>query len=232
MPQENECRENWSLACHKLCHVCWKVWKVRVKLKFIVQRHCGLNKTKPLGRLKWPYIITRLTLYVCPVVWSGDLQVYKNMVLHDTRCPYWDQVSLNNINPPTFVSWWHHWWRYMHIVITLIHHIMMSLMTSDTSLMKSRRSHFTSRKVPSLVSRNITWCHFWHFTAMPGHPASLFLRFDFFFGFPELCDGCTKMAVPYSILAPCPHLSVQRRNCVIKAAGIGLDSERIQADIG
>ena len=30
-------------------------------------------------------------IYVWPDVWSDDLQV-----IHDTECPYWDQVSLNN----------------------------------------------------------------------------------------------------------------------------------------
>ena len=38
-------------------------------------------------------------LYVWPDVWSGDLQVWKSMVIHDTECPYWDQVSLNDPNP-------------------------------------------------------------------------------------------------------------------------------------
>ena len=36
-------------------------------------------------------------LYVCPDVWSVDLHLFiQNMVIHDTKCPYWDQVSLNN----------------------------------------------------------------------------------------------------------------------------------------
>ena len=37
-----------------------------------------------------------------PDVWFGDLQAEKSMVkhhVHDTECPYWDQVSLNNSNP-------------------------------------------------------------------------------------------------------------------------------------
>ena len=38
-------------------------------------------------------------LYVWPDVWSGDLQVRKSMVIRDIKCPYWDQVSLNNTNP-------------------------------------------------------------------------------------------------------------------------------------
>ena len=44
-------------------------------------------------------------LYVWPDVWSGDMQFRKSMVTHDTECPYWDQVSLNNTNPnPTLYS--------------------------------------------------------------------------------------------------------------------------------
>ena len=38
-------------------------------------------------------------LYVWHDVWAGDLQIYKSMVIHDTECPYWDHVSLNNTNP-------------------------------------------------------------------------------------------------------------------------------------
>ena len=38
-------------------------------------------------------------LYVWPDVWSVDFHLLiKSMVIHDTKCPYWDQVSLNNTN--------------------------------------------------------------------------------------------------------------------------------------
>ena len=38
-------------------------------------------------------------LFVWPHVWSADLHLLiKSMVIHDTECPYWDQVSLNNTN--------------------------------------------------------------------------------------------------------------------------------------
>ena len=41
-------------------------------------------------------------LYVWPDVWSADLHLFiKSMVIHDTECPYWDQVSLNNTNKQT-----------------------------------------------------------------------------------------------------------------------------------
>ena len=36
--------------------------------------------------------------YVWPDVWSGICKLKKSMVIHDTECPYWDQVSLNNTN--------------------------------------------------------------------------------------------------------------------------------------
>ena len=43
-------------------------------------------------------------LYVLPDVWSADLHLLiKSTVIHDTECPYWDQVSLNNTNQ-TFTS--------------------------------------------------------------------------------------------------------------------------------
>ena len=59
--------------------------------------------TNPWGRLKWPYAITRLTShFVCGLM--SDLVIWKfrkSMVIlvHDTKCPYWNQVSLNNTNP-------------------------------------------------------------------------------------------------------------------------------------
>ena len=31
-------------------------------------------------------------LYAWSDVWSGDLQVQKSLVIHDTECPYWNQV--------------------------------------------------------------------------------------------------------------------------------------------
>ena len=37
-------------------------------------------------------------LYVSSDVWFGDWRFRKRMVIHDTECPYWDQVSLNNTN--------------------------------------------------------------------------------------------------------------------------------------
>ena len=55
------------------------------------------------GKLKWPYAISRLTAhYMCGLM--SDLVICnfrKSMVMHDTECPYWDQVSLNNTNQPT-----------------------------------------------------------------------------------------------------------------------------------
>ena len=52
---------------------------------------------KPLRIIKVTmYAITRLTAHnVWGDVWSGDWQVKKNMAIHDTECPYWDQVPLN-----------------------------------------------------------------------------------------------------------------------------------------
>ena len=49
-------------------------------------------------------------LYVWPDVWSADLHLFiKSMVIYDTECPYWDQVSLNNTNKQTYLvsqNWW------------------------------------------------------------------------------------------------------------------------------
>ena len=56
---------------------------------------------KPLRKIKVTiYIITRLTAnFMCGVM--SDLvnwEFRKSMVIHDTECPYWDQVPLNNTN--------------------------------------------------------------------------------------------------------------------------------------
>ena len=63
---------------------------------------------KPLRKIKVAICNqqTDSSLYVWLDVWFGDLQVLKSMVIHDTECPYWDQVSLNNTNPLTlWFSW-------------------------------------------------------------------------------------------------------------------------------
>ena len=57
--------------------------------------------TNPWGRLKWPYAVIKLTDHLkCGL--ALDLMIFKlrkSMVIHDTKCPCWDQVSLNNPNP-------------------------------------------------------------------------------------------------------------------------------------
>ena len=61
---------------------------------------CGLihTHTIPQGRLKWPYAITRRTThFMCGLM--SDLVICKfgtSMVIHDTKCPFWDKVSQNN----------------------------------------------------------------------------------------------------------------------------------------
>ena len=66
------------------------------------------TNTNPWQKSKWPYAITRLRahficgllsdLVICKIIW-------KRMVIHDTECPYWNQVSLNNSlpSPPLIV---------------------------------------------------------------------------------------------------------------------------------
>ena len=64
----------------------------------------------PWGRFKWPYAITRLTAhFTCGLM--SDLVICKfrkSIIIHDTECRYWDQVSLNNkplINVCNTESW-------------------------------------------------------------------------------------------------------------------------------
>ena len=63
----------------------------------------------PWERLKWPNSITRLTAhFICGLM--SDMVIckfWKSMVMHDTECPYWDQVSLNNTNQTSGVACFH-----------------------------------------------------------------------------------------------------------------------------
>ena len=38
----------------------------------------------------------------------------KNMVIHDTECPYWDQVSLNNTKPNHYYYYYYHYHYHYH----------------------------------------------------------------------------------------------------------------------
>ena len=90
------------------------VWNLLVSLHiciFLPSRTPGGDKVsmlthtyphKPLRKiLKRPYAITRLTAHLmCDLM--SDLVTWKfrkNMVMHDTERPYWDQVPWNNTKP-------------------------------------------------------------------------------------------------------------------------------------
>ena len=64
--------------------------------------------TNPWGKLKWPYAITRLAAhFICGLM--SDLVICnfrKDMVIHDTECPYWHQVSINNTNQTFSLNFW------------------------------------------------------------------------------------------------------------------------------
>ena len=86
-----------------------------------------------ISRGPYIYAITRLTAhFMCGLmsqvsgfrfeafhlVWSGDLKFRKGMVIQDTECPYWDQVSSNNTNQTKFV-WSSNKFRLVCVVWTL-----------------------------------------------------------------------------------------------------------------
>ena len=86
-----------------LCSVCkvylvywWPLGGDRVSMLAHIYTH-----TNPWGRLKWPYAITRLTSHFMCGLMSDPVicKLRKSMVIHDTKCPCRDQVSLNNTNP-------------------------------------------------------------------------------------------------------------------------------------
>ena len=58
----------------------------------------GTYPHKPLRKIKVAICKHQAStpLYVWRDDWSGNLQAYKKMVMHDTECPYWDQVLQSN----------------------------------------------------------------------------------------------------------------------------------------
>ena len=57
--------------------------------------------TNTWGRLKWPYAITIMTAHFVRGLISDMVicKFRKFMVIHDTECPFWEQVSLNKTHP-------------------------------------------------------------------------------------------------------------------------------------
>ena len=92
-----------------ICYFCY----IHHKIMFTPIHSFGVDKVirayvnpyipthKPLRRIK-VYVITRLILTLLfGVALMSDLVICKfreSMVIQDTECPYWDQVSLNNTN--------------------------------------------------------------------------------------------------------------------------------------
>ena len=70
------------LAVDDIKWVCWLI-------------HTGTH-TNQWGRLKWPPAITRLTDHFTCGLTSGLVicELRKELVIHDTESPHWDQVSL------------------------------------------------------------------------------------------------------------------------------------------
>ena len=83
---------------HQMCHLCPGRGGGGGEIKWV----CGLihTHTIPQGRLKWPYAVTkRTTHFMCGLM--SDLVISKfgtSIVIHDTKCPFWDKVSQNNTN--------------------------------------------------------------------------------------------------------------------------------------
>ena len=79
--------------------IAYALWPYQSSYKFININKLQLYpQSNPCSSLKWPYAITRLTIhFLCGL--TSDLVIFKvrkGIVMHDTECPYWYQVSLNN----------------------------------------------------------------------------------------------------------------------------------------
>ena len=75
--------------------------------------------------------ITRLTAhFMCGLM--SDLLICnclrKVMVIHDTECPYWDQVSLNNTKPTKLL------WNFKKLILyyTILHHLCYAILHYTT----------------------------------------------------------------------------------------------------
>ena len=110
-------------------------------------------------------------LYVWPDVWSADLHllIFKSMVIHDTECPYWDQVSLNNTNQTkttnhvitTYKQSPHHS-QTNHLLTTCkpSHHWqMISLSVTNSLLITYRTNHLLTTHKPSHHSQTVLISH-------------------------------------------------------------------------
>ena len=98
---------------------------------------------KPLR--KWPYAITRLTAHFVYGLMS-DLVIckfWKSMITHDTECPYWDQVSLNNTNQT----------KPLQIILLLC-----SIASQTSPPYKSIIAHWSSARI-ARKAINIPPCH-------------------------------------------------------------------------
>ena len=75
--------------------------------------------TNPWGRLKWPYAIASLIAhFMCGLM--SDLVICKfrkSMVMYDTKCPYWDQVSLINTKPNPLWRFCSSWDATFHAIV-------------------------------------------------------------------------------------------------------------------
>ena len=50
---------------------------------------------KPVRKIKWPAAVTRLTPHLL-MAWNLIWWFGNSMIIHDTECPCWDQMSLNS----------------------------------------------------------------------------------------------------------------------------------------
>ena len=135
-------------------YVCWfilsdfiKKWRTHSRRstlynQIIVYQH------KPLRKIKLPSPIARLTLTLlvawCLIWWFASIE--KSMVVHDTECPYWDQVSLNNTTQERSPSYGLSDFRYQHLFedkVDLEHVFKVSII------------------LVLIISWNVNSCHLW-----------------------------------------------------------------------
>ena len=96
-----------SILCVGLCNMYFSCYFHQYNCA-TVSTFC--SKKNPCGRFKVAICSYQSNSHLYGYftnIWSGDLQPQeKSVTMHDTKCPYWDQVPLNNTKGnPRYIEW-------------------------------------------------------------------------------------------------------------------------------
>ena len=98
-------------------------------------------------------------------VFISDLVIWKfkkSMVIHDTECPYWDQVSSNNTNPTLFLFHCVTLWLTLVLLLNLSVTLLLFLFRFDSfwSIWSPILRHILFSSVPPFSIFSLILCDF------------------------------------------------------------------------